>query len=163
MMPPNADGKTSKHWRWKYRYDGKEKRLALGSYPEVSLASARRARDSAKDTLRAGSDPVQAKKDAKLAHSLRLGQHLRGCSSRLVGYADKITGHGFHGVASTILHERGFDHAHIEPQLTHMERNEVSAAYNFATYKAPVGKMMQAWTDHLDAVRRGGVVMRLAA
>jgi hypothetical protein len=36
-----------KHWRWKYRFTGKEKRLALGTYPAVGLAQARRARDDA--------------------------------------------------------------------------------------------------------------------
>jgi hypothetical protein len=53
---------------------------------------------------------------------------------RRMGYAGRMTGHGFRGVASTILHEQGFDHAHIELQLAHMERDDVSAAYNFATY-----------------------------
>jgi hypothetical protein len=72
-MPPNADGKASEHWRWKYRYGGKENRLALDSYPDVSLANARRACDDGRDTLRAGSDPVQVKKDTKLANTLRLG------------------------------------------------------------------------------------------
>ena len=33
-----------KYWRWKYRHGGKEKRLALGVYPDVSLAQARGAR-----------------------------------------------------------------------------------------------------------------------
>lgn len=39
----------AKLWRWKYRYGGKEKRLALGSYPEVSQARARTDRDAARD------------------------------------------------------------------------------------------------------------------
>lgn len=38
----------AKHWRLKYRFAGKEKLLALGSYPEVSLAEAREARQVAK-------------------------------------------------------------------------------------------------------------------
>lgn len=37
-----------KLWRWKYRYAGKEKRLALGSYPAVTLSMARRAPDLAR-------------------------------------------------------------------------------------------------------------------
>ncbi|WP_371326095.1 tyrosine-type recombinase/integrase [Caldimonas taiwanensis] len=63
----------AKHWRWKYRFAGKEKRLALGTYPAVTLAQARRARDEARDLLKAGTDPVQEKKDAKLARRLALG------------------------------------------------------------------------------------------
>ena len=44
---------------------------------------------------------------------------------------------------STVLHENGFDHAHIELQLAHMERNTVSAAYNHATYLKQRAGMMQ--------------------
>jgi integrase len=66
---------------------------------------------------------------------------------RRMGYAGRMTGHGFRGVASTVLHEMGFDHAHIELQLAHQERDEVSAAYNFATYLPQRRKMMQAWAD----------------
>lgn len=76
-----------------------------------------------------------------------------------MGYAGKMTGHGFRGVASTILHEHGFDHAHIELQLAHMERDAVAAAYNFATYLPQRRKMMQWWADHLDALRQGAKVL----
>lgn len=368
----------AKHWRWKYRFAGKEKRLAIGTYPEISLAQARRARDEARDTLKAGSDPVQAKKDAKLAQRLRLGttfeavarqwfQHwkgpksprhaeyvirrleldvfpllgskpigeitapqllamakkiesrgaldiakrclqtcgqvfryavahgviernpaadvkpadalkprkkesysrldakelpellrkieaypgspytrlamklmaltfvrtseligarwdefdleaaewripaermkmktphivplstqavevlktlheLRGLSGLLfpgerdhdkpmsnntilaalkrMGYAGRMTGHGFRGVASTILHEHGFDHMHIELQLAHMDRDDVSAAYNHATYLPQRRKMLQWYADHLDALRQGAKVLPFRA
>jgi integrase len=63
----------AKHWRWKYRFAGKEKRLALGTYPETTLAAARRGRDDARLVLKGGADPVQARKDAKLTDSLRMG------------------------------------------------------------------------------------------
>ena len=56
----------SKRWFYKYRIDGVEKRLALGSYPAVTLAAARRARDAAKLAKSEGTDPVVAKKTAKL-------------------------------------------------------------------------------------------------
>lgn len=49
----------SRYWRLKYRYAGKEKRLAFGVYPEVSLAQAREKRDAAKKLLSAGSVPVK--------------------------------------------------------------------------------------------------------
>lgn len=70
-----------------------------------------------------------------------------------LGYRGRMTGHGFRGVASTILHEQGWPHAHIELQLAHQERNGVSAAYNHALYMEPRTKMMQAWADHLDVLR----------
>ena len=55
----------SKRWFWKYRIDGKEKRLALGRYPEVSLKDARTARDIARLSQRAGKDPAQERAAAK--------------------------------------------------------------------------------------------------
>lgn len=63
----------SKYWRWKYRYAGKEKRLALGVYPETSLAQARLDRDKARLVLKDGDDPVQVKKDAKMARRVAIG------------------------------------------------------------------------------------------
>jgi len=71
-----------------------------------------------------------------------------------MGYQGRMTGHGFRGVASTLLHELGYDHAHIEVQLAHQERDETSAAYNHARYLAQRRKMMQEWGDHLDGMRR---------
>ncbi|UHL65574.1 tyrosine-type recombinase/integrase [Paralcaligenes sp. KSB-10] len=75
-----------------------------------------------------------------------------------MGYRGRMTGHGFRGIASTILHEQGFNHAHIELQLAHQERDNVSAAYNHALYLVPRAKMMQVWADHLDALRVENVV-----
>ncbi|MCX7217212.1 MAG: tyrosine-type recombinase/integrase [Burkholderiales bacterium] len=74
-----------------------------------------------------------------------------------MGYKGRMTGHGFRGLASTILHEQGFDHAHIELQLAHQERNAVSAAYNHATYLKQRAKMMQSWASFLDQQLRGNV------
>ena len=56
----------AKRWFWKYRKDGKEGRIALGSYPDVSLTAARKARDAAKLQKSQGRDPVQARKLEKL-------------------------------------------------------------------------------------------------
>jgi len=74
-----------------------------------------------------------------------------------------MTGHGFRKVASTILHELAFEHAHIELQLAHQERDKVSAAYNFATYLPQRRRMMQEWADHLDMLRQGGKVLPFKA
>lgn len=82
-----------------------------------------------------------------------------------MGYRSRMTGHGFRGVASTILHEQGWPHEHIELQLAHQERNAVSAAYNHALYLEPRANMMQAWADHLDMLRqrKGAPVQAQAA
>lgn len=56
-----------KLWRLKYRYSGKEKRLALGIYPEVSLAQARKRREAARELLADGIDPGEDRKIQKAA------------------------------------------------------------------------------------------------
>jgi integrase len=73
-----------------------------------------------------------------------------------MGYQGIMTGHGWRGLASTILHERGYNHDHIEVQLAHAPRNAVSAAYNHALYLEPRAKMMQDWADYLEQTQRGG-------
>ena len=59
----------SKRWFWKYRKDGKEGRMALGSYPEIGPKDAREARDAAKQQKADGRDPVQVRKVEKLKAS----------------------------------------------------------------------------------------------
>jgi integrase len=76
-----------------------------------------------------------------------------------MGYKGRMTGHGFRGLASTILHEQGYSHDHIELQLAHAPRNAVSAAYNHALYLEPRARMMQDWADFLERTQRGGKVL----
>ncbi|MGE0012325.1 MAG: tyrosine-type recombinase/integrase, partial [Azoarcus sp.] len=57
----------SKLWRFNYRFNGRQKTLALGKYPDVSLASARRRRDAARAQVAEGIDPGEAKKERKRA------------------------------------------------------------------------------------------------
>lgn len=56
----------SKRWFWKYYFDGKEKRLALGIYPAVGGKDARLRRDEARLQQQAGADPAQRRTVAKL-------------------------------------------------------------------------------------------------
>ena len=56
----------SKLWRFRYRFAGKPRKLALGPYPEVSLKDARRLRDEARSAVRDGIDPGVERKNAKL-------------------------------------------------------------------------------------------------
>ncbi|WP_447530105.1 tyrosine-type recombinase/integrase [Vreelandella sp. TE19] len=53
------------YWRMKYRFHGKEKRLAIGVYPAVSLAGARTSRDEARKQLAQGLDPSTSKRVTK--------------------------------------------------------------------------------------------------
>lgn len=63
----------SKYWRLKYFFGGKEKLLALGVYPHINLADARERRAQARKLLAAGSDPADAKKEAKRQAILKSG------------------------------------------------------------------------------------------
>ena len=72
---------------------------------------------------------------------------------RRMGYAGRMTGHGFRALSSTILNEQRKYHPDvIEKQLAHADRNEVRAAYNRADYMLERKKMMQEWADYLDRV-----------
>ncbi len=63
MVHPNG----SKYWRLQYRFDGKQKMLALGIYPEISLSEARQRRDEAKRQVVNAIDPSEQKKVEKQA------------------------------------------------------------------------------------------------
>lgn len=56
----------SKRWFAKYRFGGKERRIALGAYPGVSLKEAREGRENARSTRGKGADPVQARRVANI-------------------------------------------------------------------------------------------------
>ncbi len=76
-----------------------------------------------------------------------------------MGYKGEMTGHGFRGLASTILHEQGYPHEHIELQLAHAPRNAVSAAYNHALYLEPRTRMMQEWAEFLQQTQQRGKLL----
>jgi integrase len=91
--------------------------------------------------------------DSRPISNNTLNSALRG-----LGYAKgEMTGHGFRTTASTLLHEQGFDTDVIERQLAHTEGNKTKAAYNRAAHLPERRKMMQAWADYLDKLRRAAM------
>jgi integrase len=70
-----------------------------------------------------------------------------------------MTAHGFRGMASTLLHEQGWNSDVIERQLAHAERNKIKAAYNHAEHLPERRRMMQAWADYLDGLKAGAQVI----
>lgn len=78
----------SKRWFWKYRIAGLEKRLALGSYPDVGLTAARKTRDLAKKGKAEGSDPAQVRKVAKIKAATPAGDTFK--ATALEWYAMKL-------------------------------------------------------------------------
>ena len=67
LLHPNG----SKYWRMKYQFSGKEKTLAFGVWPEVSLTEAREMRNEAKLLLKDGKDPSGVKKSQKLNQKIQ--------------------------------------------------------------------------------------------
>ncbi|CNI45382.1 integrase family protein [Yersinia frederiksenii] len=63
LVKPNG----AKYWRFKYRVLGKEKKLSIGVYPDISLADARLKREEARKIVALGGDPSEEKKAEKLA------------------------------------------------------------------------------------------------
>jgi integrase len=65
-----------------------------------------------------------------------------------------MVAHSFRSMASTCFNEQGWHPDVIELQLAHAERNEVRGAYNRAQRLNDRRKMMQAWADYLDSLRK---------
>jgi hypothetical protein len=59
-----------KYWQMKYRFDGKEKTLLFGVYPEVCLKEARNKRDKARKKIKDGIDPSEEKRLTKLTRMI---------------------------------------------------------------------------------------------
>jgi integrase len=67
-----------------------------------------------------------------------------------MGYKSRMTGHGFRGLAATVLRELGYSRDVVDRQLAHAERNQVTAAYVHAEYLPERRKMMQEWAEYLE-------------
>jgi len=64
----------TKYWRYKYRWQGKEKALSLGVYPETSLSDARNQLLQARASVKSGEDPAEVRKQARRQHAIELGE-----------------------------------------------------------------------------------------
>src|SRR5208282_1175761 len=90
--------KGGKLWRFRYRFEGKEKLLALGSYPEISLLDARQKRDEARRQLAHGIDPGAVRKaqkqakveDTETVEVIAREWHEKFKSTWTEGHADKL-------------------------------------------------------------------------
>ena len=74
---------------------------------------------------------------------------------KILGYEGEQTGHGFRGLASTILNDCGkFRARAIDAQLAHKLKDQVEAAYNHAEYLAERREILQWWSDYLTAMKK---------
>lgn len=97
LVTPN----DSKLWRLKYRFNGREKKLAIGQYPDTGLKEARAKRDDARRMLDQGIDPGRAKQDARLATRLGAANTFSAVADE---YIDKMEREG--KAVATILKVR---------------------------------------------------------
>ncbi|HBN2490099.1 TPA: tyrosine-type recombinase/integrase [Klebsiella oxytoca] len=109
----------SRYWRMKYRFNGKEKRMAFGVYPAVSLAQARALRDEAKKKLAEGIDPSFAKKEEKLVRDVQLNNTFQAVA--LEWHGTKVS-RWSEGYASDILEAFNKD---IFPYIGQQPVNEI--------------------------------------
>lgn len=147
--------------------------LALGVYPDVSLADARARRDEVRKLLANGIDPGDKKKNDKVEQEEACTfeelavEMSRGCSclqqrtTAIIRYDTKVEvcGHGFRTMACSSLIELGlWSKDAVERQISHMERNSVRAAYIHKAEHLDESKLMlQWWADFLDANREKAV------
>jgi integrase len=82
----------SKLWRWKYRFAGKEKRLALGAWPDVTLAKARQLCEAARATLGDGTDPGLERKRAKATARISAANTFASVAAEYID--EKMVGEG---------------------------------------------------------------------
>ncbi|MEO1488008.1 MAG: integrase arm-type DNA-binding domain-containing protein [Pseudomonadota bacterium] len=131
----------SKLWRFKFRIAGKEKRLALGAYPEVSLSEARKRRDSHRSTLESGKDPALERKRQKIAAKISAGDSFALIAEEYIAKMEKEA-----RADSTLVKARWFlsllrseiGHlpvSEVDPQLLHAALKRHENKGNFETAK----------------------------
>ncbi|MFT6164481.1 MAG: integrase [Zhongshania aliphaticivorans] len=74
-----------------------------------------------------------------------------------MGFHGRLVSHGLRALASTTLNEQGFDPDVIEAALAHIDKNAIRAAYNRTDYLEKRKKMMQWWSNHINAAAQGNL------
>lgn len=131
-----------KLWRLKYRFGGKEKKLALGRYPDVSLKEARKRRDDARALIANGVDPGAERQAAALAAKLNAGTTFKAVGKE---YLDKASREG--RTAVTIKKSRWLLEL-MTPDLGELPVAEITPGQLLATLRKVEGK------GHLETARR---------
>ncbi len=131
-----------KLWRLKYRIAGKEKKLSLGRYPEVTLKNARSRRDKARQLIADGLDPSEVKQEEARAAKLKAGNTFQAVANE---YLDKASREG--RAAVTIKKSRWLLSL-MSPSLGSRPIADITPAELLATLKKVEAK------GHLETARR---------
>jgi integrase len=84
-----VEPKGGRLWRMKYRFNGKEKKLAIGTYPEISLKDARDKRDEARSLLSAGVDPSQRKKTDRQTQAVQAANTFKAVADEYIAKRER--------------------------------------------------------------------------
>ncbi|EAA8037529.1 tyrosine-type recombinase/integrase [Salmonella enterica] len=97
----------------------------------------------------------------RIHHSKPMSEMAMNVLIRRIGYAGRVTGHGFRHTMSTILHDQGYNTAWIETQLAHVDKNSIRGTYNHAQYLDGRREMLQWYADYMDALEHGENVVHI--
>jgi integrase len=131
-----------RYWRWEYRFHGKRKLLALGTYPDVSAADARREADKARKLLRDGVDPSDAKRQTKFKAALAVENAFDRIAAKLV--AKKRKG----GTAKVTLDKMQWILGKVRQDLGHRPMASITTPEIIAVLSR------EADADNLETARR---------
>lgn len=113
---------TNKYWRMNYRFGGKQKTLAIGIYPQVTLKEARAKRDAAKKLLEANIDPSQRKQaEKRKEQALKQTSTFEGVASEWIAKKSTIW------VKTTITHTQAKLDRHILPWIGSLPVADIEA------------------------------------
>ncbi|HZU63175.1 MAG TPA: integrase arm-type DNA-binding domain-containing protein [Novosphingobium sp.] len=122
-----------KLWRLKFRTEGRERKLSIGSYPEISLSDARKRRDEAREQLANGKDPSREKQREKLRSRLQ-------------------SENTFAGIAKEYCEKRKRDGHKAWAPATAVRSEYLLGLLNGALGRMPIGEIEPA--DVLAAIRK---------
>lgn len=117
-VPPTG----AKQWRLAYRFDGKQKEIALGSYPAISLADARELRAKAKAHLASGIDPIDHAKEIERQKKVSAASTFGHVADELIAKSIK------EGLASATLTKKRWFLSLIAKDLSHRPISDIRAS-----------------------------------
>jgi integrase len=98
----------TKHWRYRYRINGKENLFAIGRYPLISLGEARKERDEARDLVRAGIHPSQVRREQKATQKLQNGENFERIAREWLKKKEATWSPYYHRQAISCLENNAF-------------------------------------------------------
>jgi integrase len=132
ITPPGG-----KLWRLKFRADGREKKLAIGSYPEIGLGDARKRRDEAREQLAAGKDPSREKQREKVRSRLQADNTFAGVAAE---YCEKRKRDGHKGWAPATAVRSEYLLGLLNKTIGRMPITEIEAADVLGALRKVEGK-----------------------